>query len=86
MKIYIHKSLRPYLDEAFYGARLSRNCSIRDRSAVLAEILMEAEATGDAMRYLDKKGRIAWKATSQLREHLADLEADAELDADEEAM
>jgi hypothetical protein len=86
MKIHIHKSLRAYLDEVFYGARLRRNGAIRDRNAVLAEILSEAEATGDAMRYLDKKGRIAWKATPKLREHLSDVQADAEADAEAEEM
>lgn len=86
MKIHIHKSLQAYLDEAFYEARLRRNGAVRNRNAVLGEILAEAEATGEAMRYLDKNGRIAWKATPQLREHLADLRADAEADAEAEGV
>jgi hypothetical protein len=57
-----------------------------DRNGVLAEILAEAEAAGDAVRYLNAKGQIAWKATRQLREYLADREADAEADAEAEAM
>jgi hypothetical protein len=86
MKIHIHKSLQAYLDEAIYQARLRRNCSIHDPNAVLASILAKAEAAGDAMRYLDKKGRIAWKATPQLRDHLSDIQADAEADAEAETM
>jgi hypothetical protein len=86
MKIHIDKSLQAYLGEAFHRARPRRNCAVRDRNAVLAKILAEAEAAGDAVRYLDKKGRIAWKTTPQLREYLNDLKADAEADAEQEAM
>lgn len=84
IKIHIHKSLRTYLDDAFYHTRLRRNGRARDQNAILAEILAKAEAAGDAMRYLDSKGRIAWKATPQLRDHMADLKADAEADAEAE--
>jgi hypothetical protein len=35
------------------------------------------EAAGDAMRFADKKGRICWKATPQLRDYLSDLKTDA---------
>jgi hypothetical protein len=86
MKIHIHKSLEAYLDEALYGARLRRNGTGRDRHAVLAEILAEAEAAGDAMRYLDKRRRVAWRATPQLRELLRELQADAKADAEAEDM
>jgi hypothetical protein len=84
MKIHIHKSLQAYLDDALYGARLRRNGVVRDRNAVLANILAEAEAAGDAMRYLDSKGHIAWKATPQLRKYLNELQADAEAEAEAE--
>lgn len=76
MKIRIHKSLRAYLDDAFYPTRLRRSGKARDQNAVLAALLADAEAAGDAMRYLDSKGRIAWRATLQLRDHLADLQTD----------
>ena len=84
MKIRIDKTLEVYLDEAFYHSRLRRNGRARDQNAVLAEMLADAEAAGDAMRYLDSKGRIAWRATTQLRGCLNDLEADAEADAEAE--
>ena len=86
MKIQVHKSLRIYLDEAIYQARPRRNRSGRSRKVVLANILAKAEAAGDATRYIDQSGRTAWKATPQLREHLADLQTDAEADAEAEAM
>jgi hypothetical protein len=49
-------------------------------------VLSKAEAAGDAMRYLDKKGRIVWRATPRLRECQNDLKAGAEADAEAEAM
>ena len=84
MKFRIDKALQQYLDEAFEAARLRRSGVGWDRKAVLARILAEAEAAGDAMRYVDAKGRIAWKATPRLRGYLKDLEADAKADAEAE--
>ena len=46
----------------------------------LLEPLIELESEGNAMRYLDSKGRIAWKATPDLRDYLNDLKLDAEAD------
>ncbi len=43
-------------------------------------MLVELEATGDAMRFVEAEGPIAWKATSQLRDYLMDLQLDAEAD------
>ena len=81
----IEATLLDYLEETYSHARLRCNRIGRSREAVLANILAEAEAAGDAMRYIDPNGRIAWKATPQLREHLTDLKADAKADADEVA-
>ena len=41
------------------------------------------EATGDAMRYVNPRGQIAWKATPQLRDYLMDLQLDAEADLED---
>jgi len=49
----------------------------------LAEVLGDLEAAGDAMRFVDAKGRIAWKATPRLRDYLQDLELEAEEDLEE---
>jgi NADH-quinone oxidoreductase subunit B len=43
----------------------------------------EAEASGDAMRFVDTDGRIAWKATPNLCQHLKDLELDADDDLED---
>jgi hypothetical protein len=86
MKILIDKILQNHIDEVYSHPRPRRNCNKLDRQSVLAEILENLEAAGDVMRYLDAKGRIAWKATPQLCRYLADLQADAEADAEDEAM
>ena len=85
MKTRVDKTLRDYIDEAYSHVRLRRNCATGVRNALFAKILAELEASGDAMRCLDRKGRIAWKATPHLRSCLADQQADAEADAEEEA-
>jgi hypothetical protein len=86
MKIRIHKSLRAYLEATYPYARPRRNRASRSRKVVSAKMLAEAEAAGDAMRYLDERGRVAWRATPQLSERLRDLRADAEADAEAENM
>ena len=47
---------------------------------LLAKTLAKLEASGDAMRFVDGEGRIAWKATPSLCQYLQDLELDAEED------
>lgn len=84
MKIHMDKILRECVENVYEDAHLRRIDQTRDRKAVMAEILSTLESRGDAMRYVDAKGRIAWKATPRLREYLADLEADAKADAEAE--
>jgi hypothetical protein len=50
----------------------------------LAEILGDLESGGDAMRYVNCQGQIAWKATPDLRDYLNDLKLDAEADLEDE--
>jgi len=50
------------------------------RSQHLAQILMEFEEAGDAMRYLNRDGQIAWRATPRMLRNLADAERAAEDD------
>ena len=54
--------------------------SIRPVTGFLPKMLAELEAAGDAMRYVNSRGQIAWKATPQLRDYLMDLQLDAEAD------
>lgn len=86
MKVHIRKSFRTYLEDALCRARLRRNDGGQKSDAVLAKLLVTAEAAGDAMRYLDGKGQIAWRATPELRAYLEDLRADAEADTEAEVM
>jgi hypothetical protein len=54
----------------------------RAKSQLLAEILRGFEEAGYAMRYLNSKGQIAWKATPRLLTRLADAEQEARDDAE----
>jgi hypothetical protein len=47
------------------------------RTEVLAQILCEFEEAGDAMRFLNADGRVAWKATPRMLARLADAEREA---------
>jgi hypothetical protein len=84
MKIRMDKILREIADQAYYAARLRRNGVQPTRDRVFAEVLAELEANGDAMRFVNSKGRIAWKATPRLRDYLKDLELEAEEDLEDE--
>ena len=47
---------------------------------LIAEILHEYERAGDAMRYLNVEGNIAWKASPLMLAKLADAEREVEDD------
>ena len=47
---------------------------------LLTQILQQYERRGDAMRYLNEHGKIAWKASPRFLTMLADAERDAEDD------
>jgi hypothetical protein len=83
MPILLDKTLTDCADQAFESARLRRNGIRTARDWVSAEILAELEAVGDAMRYLNSDGQIAWKATPRLRNYRLDLQGDAEADLEE---
>ena len=53
---------------------------VTNQNMVRRKMLAELEGAGDAMRYVNPHGRIAWKATPQLRNYLMDLQLDAEAD------
>jgi hypothetical protein len=50
----------------------------------VAAILREHERRGDAMRSLNRRGQVVWKATLQMLERLADAEKEA--DAEEKKL
>ena len=80
MLILMDKILRECADQAYETAHLGRNGLHPARNRVSAEMLFELEAAGDAMRYVNSHGQIAWKATRQLRSYLMDLQLDSEAD------
>jgi hypothetical protein len=75
MKIQMDKTLRFWVDVAAEHIK-SDNAELSKRQLV-AQILREYERRGDAMRCLNRRGRVAWKATSRFLAMLADAERDA---------
>jgi hypothetical protein len=84
MTILMDKILRDIVERAYEEAHLRRIGGFPDRDVVFAEVLSELESEGDAMRLVDVKGRIRWKATPELRGYLNDLKLDAEADLEDE--
>jgi hypothetical protein len=77
MKFRMDNIIRELVEEAWEWARIGRTREFGGRNEVFAETLVELESEGDAMRFLDSKGQIAWKATPELKGHLSDLKTDA---------
>jgi hypothetical protein len=71
MKFRMSKVLRFWVDVEYERTKNRRR---RSRTEVLAQILRKFEGAGDAMRYLNTKGEIAWKATPGMLTRLADAE------------
>jgi hypothetical protein len=59
--------------ECEYADRREKSSEIQ-KPKLLAEILGEFEACGDAMRFLNRSGEIIWKATPRMLQRLADAE------------
>jgi hypothetical protein len=77
----MNKTLRTWVDHEFEIIKYKNPQA--QRHDVLAQILGKLEAEGDAMRYVGRNGKIAWKATPQLRKALAEDDAEAEMEAEE---
>jgi hypothetical protein len=77
MPIPMDKILMEHADQAYAAARLGRNGVHATCDRVFVEMLAQLEGTGEAMRFVDAKGRVAWKATPRLRDYLMDLQLDA---------
>jgi hypothetical protein len=78
MSFRLDKILRQVLEYDFGITRLGRNPGHAAQRLFLAKALAKLEACGDAMRTVDAKGRICWKATPALRDRIADQRRDAE--------
>lgn len=85
MKDHLDKTLRFWVDCEIEGRRDQFLDRRRGRNYLTSLILQDFEAMGHAKRYIDKKGRIAWRATESFIEELAAEEAalQGEYDSDE---
>ena len=81
MKFRMDKTLRFWVDVAYDDIKLD-HIDLTKRQLV-AQILWQYERRGDAMRYLDDRGKIAWKASPRFLTMLADAERDAQDDFEE---
>jgi hypothetical protein len=75
MKFHMNKILRFWADVEY--ERIKRDNASRTKLQLLGQILRRFEKAGDAMQYLDVKGRVAWKATPGMLTRLADAEREA---------
>jgi hypothetical protein len=74
MKLRMDKTLQFWVGVAYEHIK-SSNAKLSRRQLV-AQILLEYERRGDAMRCLDRHGRIVWKASPRFLSMLADAERD----------
>jgi len=72
------KALRFWVDCSYENKKCEN--TNRTRAGQMAEILRDYERHGDAMRYLNLEGKIAWKATPLMLQKLADAEREVEDD------
>jgi hypothetical protein len=75
MKLRMDETLQFWVDAAC--GHLKRDHPNLTKRQLVAQILREYERRGDAMRCLDKRGRIAWKASPRFLSMLSDAECDA---------
>jgi hypothetical protein len=75
MKLRMDKTLRFWVDVAY--EHIKRDHANLTKRQLVAQILREYERRGDAMRCLDKDGRIIWKASPRFLSMLSDAERDA---------
>jgi hypothetical protein len=78
MKLHMDLPLRFWVDCSYEDRKHEK--PNRTRAERIAEILREYEQHGDAMRYLNAKGKITWKASPAMLRRLADLQRDVEDD------
>jgi hypothetical protein len=75
MKFRMTKILGFWVDVEY--ERIKNHETGRRRNELLAQILRNFEEAGEAMRYLNTEGEIAWKATPGMLTRLADAEQEA---------
>jgi hypothetical protein len=81
VKLQMDEILQFWVDVALEHIK-SNHANLTKRQLV-AQILRKYEQRGDALRSLDKQGKIVWKASPRFLSMLADAERDAREDLDE---
>jgi hypothetical protein len=81
MKFHMDKTLSFWVDCSYEDKRVEN--ANRMKAELIAEILRDYERHGDAMRYLNAKGQLAWKATPLMLRKLADAEREVEDDMED---
>src|ERR1700737_337613 len=75
MKFRMDKTLRFWIDVAYEHIK-SHHYKLTKRQLV-AQILLKYAQRGDALRRLNKQGKIVWKASQRFLSMFADAERDA---------
>jgi hypothetical protein len=75
MKLRMDKTLRFWTDVAY--EHIKQDHPNLTKRQLVTQILREYERRGDAMRCLNKHGRLAWKASPRFLSMLSDAERDA---------
>jgi hypothetical protein len=75
MKFRMSRILRFWVDVEYEAVK--DEPGVLPKSELIVQILREFEDAGDAMRHLNTKGEIAWKATPRMLTRLADAEQEA---------
>jgi hypothetical protein len=81
MKFRMDATLRFWIDFAYDEIKSDHDDVPKQQ--LLAQILRQYEERGHAMRYLDKQGKIGWKASPRFLTKLADAERDAQDELEE---
>jgi hypothetical protein len=76
MKLHMDETLRFWVDVAYDNIK-SDHINLT-KHQLLAQILRQYEERGDAMRCLDNRGKIGWKASPRFLTMLADAESDSQ--------
>jgi hypothetical protein len=75
MKFRMTKILRFWVDVEY--ERIKNDYAGGSRTGLIARILQKFQEAGEAMRYLNAYGQIAWKATPGMLTRLGDAEQEA---------
>jgi hypothetical protein len=76
MKFRMDATLRFWVDVAYDEIKSDHDNVTKQQ--LLAQIFRRYQERGDAMRCLDKQGKVAWKASPRFLTMLADAERDAQ--------